>query len=1020
MERPARERLWSRRGRFLEPLTRRVPPLGSPRVLLLAPLLALLAVQTGCKEDQPPADLTHPERPFLQEAEFGGEPTLAARQDQVVVYDLEPGASQALTENVSRHELEAGDYTFCLEQDAYLARLLVMDADGHSAVDLDGSSPCISAHLDAGTYHLRLFHRGTALAGAHRLAFLHRREPSMTLLGDAGVPQIGWWAMAPNDPTGKLRPGRLRALPPPRAIGDNSNFYQAAEPIVVDFTSQQIDENALFNFTNLGGGGIFNQTVPLLRSGLYPLDLTVFDQDIPSSTWIADTKLEANKFIEFALRIVDLGNQKVQFQQQPSFGYPYTNFFIDVDDTVKWDNKPQNLPDLTAQVLFRTSFASDPDWSQNLPGEGEVAVYEGCNYTGRVTIFALDTPDLSVLSSPGVPLTGAIAAVKSGHNTVAVLHSEASYGGTTVTLADSPCLDGTSIGRNTRSLERRPALPVFIASSSCEGCDLSGLDLTGVSVSGAHLQGANLSGTTLNRTILRGASLTGATFDAAKIACSDFSGTEGALVDLTQTDFFTSEFNPDISSCRSNFSNTKVDVAHLNPVALGLLDLTHATITLSPTPPTVDLSRASWKRATVVSGSLQGAHLENAALDGAMLRGIDLRGSMLSGASLNGADLTGGHIDGATLVASHFRGAILIDVTGFSSVVSVGTDFTGAHFGGNGLVHAVLEEVTLDGATFQAGTDLSGSRFNKSSVQTVDLSGLALFGANFSQANLTSSSLAGAHLSNNPDAGIPDPADFTGAHLKDVNLSGAQLQGTVFHFASFYGSFNAANGPPAFPCKTNTAADCPSTKTGFTCSCATAVGASMTRTDFSNAFLYGVEFSGSTTTINGVDFSNAILVGANFDQAMFVVDPQQGGAEPKFPGAFLQGTNLGSASFDSTSLLNAYLDFQPGGNQMQVLLGPSYTGFAGWEAPNQPVCVQLDYTHFVTQVPLTTSNTTCPDGLQHGGGCGPTPPRPGNMFWSSSIPIGQASPAGYYVNNATYTDADQSGTCNGNSANFDW
>ncbi len=43
-----------------------------------------------------------------------------------------------------------------------------------------------------------------------------------------------------------------------------------------------------------------------------------------------------------------------------------------------------------------------------------------------------------------------------------------------------------------------------------------------------------------------------------------------------------------------------------------------------------------------------------------------------------------------------------------------------------------------------------------------------------------------------------------------------------------------------------------------------------------------------------------------------------------------------------------------------------------------------------------------------------------NPFWSSSIPIGQASPPGYYVNNATYTDADQSGTCNANSSNFDW
>jgi uncharacterized protein YjbI with pentapeptide repeats len=409
-------------------------------------------------------------------------------------------------------------------------------------------------------------------------------------------------------------------------------------------------------------------------------------------------------------------------------------------------------PDLTAQVIFRPrslTIRLRPERA----GRGEVAVYESCNYTGRLTIFALDTPDLSVFTSPGVPLSGAIASVKVGHNTVAVLHSGANFEGTTVTVGEAPCLDGTPIGRNTRSIERRPALPVFIASSSCEGCDLSGLDLTGVSVSGAHLQGSNLSGTTLNRTLLRGASLAGAWFDGAKIACSDFSGTESELVDLTQTDFFTSAFNPDISSCRSNFSNTKVDVAHLNPLALGLVDLTHATITLSPTPPTADLTGASWQRATVVSGSLQGARLANAALDGAMLRGIDLRGSMLSGASFNGADLTGGHIDGATLVGSHFRGATLIDVTGFSSVVSVGTDFTGAHFGGGGLVQAVLEEVTLDGATFQAGTDLSGSRFNKSSVQTVDLSGLALFGARFSQANLTNSTLAGAHLSNNPDAG---------------------------------------------------------------------------------------------------------------------------------------------------------------------------------------------------------------------------------------------------------------------------
>ena len=302
----------------------------------------------------------------------------------------------------------------------------------------------------------------------------------------------------------------------------------------------------------------------------------------------------------------------------------------------------------------------------------------------------------------------------------------------------------------------------------------------------------------------------------------------------------------------------------------------------------------------------------------------------------------------------------------------------------------------------------------------MDLSGLALYGATFNEANLTNSNLARALLSNNPDAGIMAPADFTGAHLKDVNLSGAQLQGTVFHFASFYGSFNAiAKGPPVLPCETDVT-KCPSTK-GFTCSCASAAGATMTRTDFSNAFLYGVDFARSETTINGVDFSNAILVGASFDGASFDVDPTHGGAQPKFPGAFLQGTNFGAASLDNTSFANAYVDFEPGGNNMQVLLGPSYTGFNGWQPANQPVCVKLDYTSFVTTVPVTTSNTICPDGLVHGGGCGNTPPRPNpNPFWASPIAIGQASPSGYYVNNATYTQADQSQSCNEGSASFGW
>ena len=210
----------------------------------------------------------------------------------------------------------------------------------------------------------------------------------------------------------------------------------------------------------------------------------------------------------------------------------------------------------------------------------------------------------------------------------------------------------------------------------------------------------------------------------------------------------------------------------------------------------------------------------------------------------------------------------MIDVTGLDTAVSTGTDFRGAHFGGRGLVQATLEQATLDGATFQPGSDLTGIRFNRSSLKNVNLGGLRLYGASFTQANLESSSLVGALLSNNPDGGIPTtPADFTGARLKDVNRRERAAPGHRVSDRELLRILRADRpGRRAFPASP-TAAECGSTRvTGYTCSCATAVGATMSRTDFSGAFLFGVDFSDGVDgrRWGGVQRS-AILVGANFD-----------------------------------------------------------------------------------------------------------------------------------------------------------
>ena len=979
-------------------------------------VLCAVALEAGCKDEQPLAPLTLPARPFLSEGDFTQTPTLAALQNQVVVFDLEPtGAGQGTAEDLSRYALESGRYRFCIEAgDPYLQALSLETTDGQSVVEVDASSGCRELQVGAGTYRLRLRHAG--VTGAHRLAFVRRLDATPPVIGDGGVPAPGWWALAPDDPSGQGRAGRLRALPPPQNFAD-AGVYLAVEPIVADFSNQQIDDTGLFDFSHLGGGGESNPgLVPRIRAGPTPLDLTVILAGGPSAL-IADTAgvTIVNKFIFDPLQIVEIGPGRVQFQEKP-FIDPSVGFFIDSEGIVRWTDKPPQIPYMNATVLLRTFFPGDPDYAQAVPREGEVALYHECGDTGPVTILARDVPDVSALSSPGFPLDQ-INLVKLGPNTALFVYQDPGYGGSGFYAQSDGCTGQVQAG----SFQIKPLLPIFIATSSCPDCNLSGLNLSNVSVSGANLSGANLQRTTLNHTSLNAAvSLFWTDFSGATVSCSDFSGTDGGQVDLSITQFSTTTFDPDISSCRSNFSNTRVNDGYMSAAGLRLVNLTNAALFFPGSPAGFDLSGAFWPGATVTAGGppFQGTRFDGATLAGTSFRQVDLQGAIFHGANLSGADLTGANLDGGQLQDAGFQGAILIDVTGFQTVASAGADFTGARFGGVGLVGAFLEEATLDGATFQAGTDLTGIRFRRSSLQNVDLSGgRKLYGAQFVQANLEAASLAGALLSGNPDGGSPSgAADFTGAHLKNVDLSNAKLQGTVFANANIYGSYVPISGEPSFPCETSPDAgtQCKQTpRTGFTCSCATLVGATMSRTNFSGAFLYGVDFRGSKTELENVDFTNAILVAADFDSASFQA--------PTFVGAFLQGANFTAVSLDDASFLNAYLDFEPNGNTMQVLLGGENTGFRGWEDPNQPVCVNMDYTKFVTQVPSTTSNTVCPDGNQYAGGCGLTHPRPnGNPAWKSPIAIDEATTPGYYSNDATYTNANQSATCNGNSANGDW
>ena len=158
--------------------------------------------------------------------------------------------------------------------------------------------------------------------------------------GDGGVPPIGWLALAPDDPTGRGRAGRLHAQPPPFHYGNMGPLYQSVEQIFADFSSQHIDDEALFNLSQLGGGGLSDPQAPTLRGGPFPpssLDLTWLISDGISSAFIASDGSGINAWAENTASDRRRGKGKFQLNTYSDLTGSYSGMFIEPSDSgVYW------------------------------------------------------------------------------------------------------------------------------------------------------------------------------------------------------------------------------------------------------------------------------------------------------------------------------------------------------------------------------------------------------------------------------------------------------------------------------------------------------------------------------------------------------------------------------------------------------------------------------------------------------------------------------------------------------------
>jgi uncharacterized protein YjbI with pentapeptide repeats len=345
------------------------------------------------------------------------------------------------------------------------------------------------------------------------------------------------------------------------------------------------------------------------------------------------------------------------------------------------------------------------------------------------------------------------------------------------------------------------------------------------------------------------------------------------------------------------------------------------------------------------------------------------------------------------------------------------SQLTGRDLSGAKLAGVNLSGANLDGTKF-VKADLSQAIFDNASLRGADLSRAMLLGAHMDHVNFTGASLYHAFLSNDTPTGITNAASVRQSHLKNVNLSYAQLSGVAFNYSNFYGDDSNPNDicktvvPPNQCSKPSNG----NNYEGFTCRCSSAHGAVMTKTDFSGAYLYGVDFTEAQG--QGVNFTEAVLTGANLKGAVISSDPRSG-FKSTFFRSFLQGTDLkGTQLKDVPDLTDAFVDFSSSGNNLYIVLdGTNHNNFPCPDCSplkGKDVCVLVNYP-LPTQVPEGDVELKCPNGSI--GDCGVQ--SGSNEKWKSGITDLSKPPAGvphaWYENDSTYIPApeDPRSICDG-------
>lgn len=494
------------------------------------------------------------EGPWLLEKDFDAEPLLHARDGQTVLLELEQnggkrrGGKGKPGQNTLRISVEEeNSYRYCLSIDEpHIERFRLSEVKangngrkkklkrGNALLELYAGDDCGTVNLLPGSYIIDAFHNPRTVPDG-KVAFL--RSPDLTQLeGDPLTSSTATLAfMAWKGPNGKF-------VQVPNGKGN----LNATATTVDEYAVWRLDGTKTFKLADGAGGKAQCQSN---TSGIVcPPPLFVGPQRKNPNDGNCNSRAITFYFEEATSKNFYLIGQNTVYTEDGIEGFD-AGFTLDSNEQVVNTNYPNYGS--RWDVGYRGFDCSIPacDATQLKLQTGEVALFANENFVGPAIVFSTSVPDFSVYAGAASLDLGigdnAVASVRVGPDTIALLHSNANYGGNVLGLAeDTPSLAGMAVGTaEVSSMAIKNTRQYVIDSNGCEACDLPGVDLSDLALISANFKGANLEGANLSGTSLFNANLEDTNISGATVSETDFSEANLRCTDLSDNDLTTAAFD---------------------------------------------------------------------------------------------------------------------------------------------------------------------------------------------------------------------------------------------------------------------------------------------------------------------------------------------------------------------------------------------------------------------------------------------------------------------------------------------